>query len=186
VGESLEGVLLPALLGDLALLQLLEELMVVLGVAEDGDTAVVLCGGAKKGDSSNVNLLDGLGDGHVDLVDGVLEGVQVADNVVDLVDVLVGQVLLVRGKIASEYAGVDSRVEGLDAAREHLGGLCDGGDIPRRGCQTEAHPMALTQQRTHSTGKPASLIILDVPPDASRRTFCLTRPLARSSRPVLL
>ena len=67
---------------------------------------MVLRSGADEGDTTNVNLLDGLGDGDVDLGDSVLEGVQVADNVVDLVDVLLGQVLLVRGKIAGKDTGV--------------------------------------------------------------------------------
>lgn len=39
--------------------------------------------------------------------------------------------------------------------------------------------------QAYSTGKLASLIMRAVPPDARRRTLFLTRPLARSSSPVL-
>ena len=58
-------------------------------------------------DPTNIDLLDGFGDRHIDLGNGVLERVEVADNVVDLVNVLLGKVLLVRGKVASEDPGVD-------------------------------------------------------------------------------
>jgi hypothetical protein len=95
-------------------------------------------------DPANINLLDGFRDRHIDLGNGVLEGVEVADNVVNLIDVLLGEVLLVGGKVASENPGMDlsdnqerrdtrsravqathSRVEGLDSASEHLRGMRD-------------------------------------------------------------
>ena len=90
---------------------------------------MVLCSGTDEGDTTNVNLLDGLGDGDVDLGDSVLERVQVADDIVDLVDVLLGQVLLVRSEVTGKDTGVDGRVESLDTATEHLGSLCDGRNI---------------------------------------------------------
>ncbi|KAH6608706.1 hypothetical protein Trco_002052 [Trichoderma cornu-damae] len=74
--------------------RLAQEASVVVGVAEDGDPLVVLGGGADQSHAANVNLLDGLGDADVDLGNGILEGVQVADDIVNLVDVLVGEVLL--------------------------------------------------------------------------------------------
>lgn len=132
VFKGLEGVSVAARLGDLALLELLEEASVVVGVREDGDTLVVLGGGTDESDSTNVDLLDGLGDADVDLGNSLLEGVQVADDIVDLVDVLVGEILLIRLEVAGEDAGVDGGVEGLDTAGEHLGGLCDGRNIPRK------------------------------------------------------
>jgi len=46
-------------------------------------------------------------------------------------------------------------------------------------------PTAPGDVATHSTGKPPSLIIRAVPPEASSRTSFWTRPLARSSSPVL-
>lgn len=39
--------------------------------------------------------------------------------------------------------------------------------------------------KTYSTAKPDSLIILAVPPEAKRRTLCLIKPFAKSSKPVL-
>ena len=128
--EGLEGIELTAGVLDLARLELLEELGVVVGVAQDGDTSVVLGGGADKGDTANIDLLDGLGNGDVDLGHSILEGVKVADDIVNLVDVLLSEVLLVGGELAGEDTGVDSGVEGLDATAQHLGGLCDGRDIP--------------------------------------------------------
>lgn len=129
--ESLQGVSVSALLGDLALLQLTEEASVVLRITQNCDTLVVLRSSADESNAANVNLLNSFWDADVDLGNGVLEGVEVADDEVDLVDVLVGQVLLIGSEVASEDAGVDGRVEGLDTACEHLGGLCDGRNIPR-------------------------------------------------------
>ncbi|KAI6770355.1 hypothetical protein HG530_004984 [Fusarium avenaceum] len=131
--ERLEGVSVTATLGDLALLELLKETSVVVGVAEDGNALVVLGGSTNQGNTTNINLLDGLGDADVDLGDGVLEGVKVADNIVDLVDVLLGKVLLIGGKVPGQNTGVDSGVESLDATSKHLGGLCDGRDVPTLG-----------------------------------------------------
>jgi hypothetical protein len=68
---------------------------------------VVLGSCSDESDSSDIDLLYGLRDRNVDLGNGVLKGVQVADNVVDLVDVLLGEVLLVGGKVACENPGVD-------------------------------------------------------------------------------
>ncbi len=130
--KGLEGVQLPARLLDFAGLELLEELGVVVWVAQDGDASVVLRGGADESDTADIDLLNSLGHRDVNLGNRVLEGVQVADDVVDLIDVLLGKVLLVRGEVAGQDAGVDGRVEGLDAAGEHLGGLGNGRDVPVR------------------------------------------------------
>ena len=59
-----------------------------------------------------------------------LEWVEVADNIVDLVDVLIGKILFVRGQLTSQDTGVDGWMEGLNATTEHLWGVGDGGDIP--------------------------------------------------------
>lgn len=128
--EGFEGVLVSAGLGDLSLLELLEETGIILGVAEDGDTLVVLGGSTDEGDTTNVNLLNGLGDADIDLGYSVLEGVEVADDIVDLVDVLLGEVLLIGSKVTGQDAGMDGGVEGLDTASQHLGGLGDGRDVP--------------------------------------------------------
>lgn len=130
--KGLEGVSVAAGLGDLALLELSEEASVVVGVAEDGDSLVVLGSGSDEGNAANVNLLDSLGDADVDLGDSVLEGVEVADDVVDLVDVLLSQVLFVRGEVPSQDTSVDGGVERLDPAGKHLGSLGDGRDVSRK------------------------------------------------------
>ena len=128
--EGLEGVSVAAALGDLALLELLEETSVVVGVAEDGNSLVVLGGSTDKSNTTNIDFLNSLGDADVDLGDGVLEGVQVADDVVNLVDVLIGEVLLVRGEITGQDTSVDGRVQSLDATSKHLRGLGDGRNVP--------------------------------------------------------
>lgn len=128
--EGLEGVSVAAALGDIALLKLLEEASVVVGVAEDGNTLVVLGGSADESNTTNVDLFDSLGDADVDLGDSVLEGVEVADDVVNLVDVLVGKVLLVRGEVTGQDTSVDGRVQSLDATSKHLRRLGDGGNVP--------------------------------------------------------
>lgn len=128
--KGFEGISVSARFGDVALLELLEEARVVSGVAEDGDAAMVLGRGPDEGHASNVNLLDSLGDADIDLGNGVLEGVQVAHDIVDLGDALLGQILLVRLQVAGKDAAVDSGVQSLDTTTEHLGSLGDGADIP--------------------------------------------------------
>jgi hypothetical protein len=128
--EGLESVSVAAALADIALFELLEEASVVVGVAEDGNTLVVLGGSADESDTTDVDFLDSLGDADVDLGDSVLEGVEVADDVVNLVDVLVGKVLLVRGEVTGQDTGMDSRVQSLDATSKHLRGLGDGRNVP--------------------------------------------------------
>lgn len=128
--KSLEGIAVTAGLSDLALLELLEEASVVVRVAEDSDALVVLGGSTDKSNTTNVNLLNGLRDADVDLGDGILEGVEVADDIIDLVDVLLGEVLLVGGEITGQDTCMDGRVKRLDATGKHLGGLGDGRDVP--------------------------------------------------------
>lgn len=118
--ECLQCVQLPGGVTDLTLLELQQEVVVGVGVAQDGDSGVVLCGSTNQGDSTNVNLFNSLGDGDIDLGDSVLEGVQVADDIVNLVDVLLGEVLLIRGEVTSKNTSVNRRVECLDTATEHL------------------------------------------------------------------
>lgn len=130
--EGLQGVLLAASLGDLTGLKLLEELGVVSGVGEDSHTLVVLGRSAEQSHTTDINLLDGLVDSDVHLGDGLLEGVQVADNEVDLGDLLFGEVLLVGLDVAGKDTTVHGGVESLDTATKHLGGVGDGGDVPRK------------------------------------------------------
>jgi hypothetical protein len=101
----LDGHAAPEVVGDLSIssLPLRKELVVVLGVGEDDDTVVVLGSGTKKGHSSNVDLLDGLGDGRSgDAGDGLVEGVEVANDNGDGSNLLGLEVGLVRGDVAGE------------------------------------------------------------------------------------
>ena len=81
---------------------------------------MVLSGGTEQSHSTNIDFLDGLLDGDVDLVDGLLERVQVADDKVDLGDVLVGEILLIGFDITGEDTTMDGGVEGLHTTTEHL------------------------------------------------------------------
>ena len=128
--EGLQGIVLAASLVDGTSLELLEELVVVGGVRQNGDTLVVLGRSAEQSDTTDIDLLDGLVNGDVDLGDGLLEGVQVANDEVNLGDLLLGEVLLVGFDVAGKDTTVDSGVEGLDTATQHLGGVGDGRDVP--------------------------------------------------------
>ena len=98
--KGFQRVLLPALLRHVAsLVEFLEKHVVIFGIAEDGDAGVVLRGRTDQRNASNVDFLDGFRDGDVDLGDRVLERVEIAHHVVDLVDVLVRQILFVRGQV---------------------------------------------------------------------------------------
>lgn len=128
--KSLESIAVAAGLLDLASLKLLQELGVVVRVAQDRDAGVVLGSSSDERNATDVDLLDGLRNSDVGLRDRLLEGVQVADDVVDLVNVLLCEILLVGSKVAGQDTGVDGRVKGLDATSEHLWSLGDGGNVP--------------------------------------------------------
>ncbi len=130
--ESLERIELSAGLLNFAGLELFQELGIVIGVAQDGNASVVLGSSPDESDAADIDLLNSLGDRDVDLGHSVLERVQVADDIIDLVDVLLGEVLLVRGEVTGQYASVHGGVESLYTASEHLGGLSDSGNVPVR------------------------------------------------------
>ncbi len=98
--ERLERIQLATGPLDLARLQLLEESCIVDRIAEDGHTSVVLGRGPDKGDTTNVDLLYRLWNRDVDLGDGVLEGIEVADDIVDFGNVLLREILLVRCEVS--------------------------------------------------------------------------------------
>ena len=79
---------------------------------------------------TDIDLLNGLGNGDTFLGNSLLEGVQVAGNNVDLLDGLGGQIGLIRGDITGQDTTMDSRVKGLDTSAQDLGGLGDRRDIP--------------------------------------------------------
>lgn len=128
--EGLEGKATAGSGGDLALsLDLLDDGVVVIGRADDRRPVVVLGRGTEESDTADVDLLNGASDGAVWLLGLEDEGVQVADNDRDLVNLVVGKVLQVRVDVARENTTVDSGVERLDTATEDLGGVGDRRDI---------------------------------------------------------
>jgi hypothetical protein len=107
---------------------------------------VIFGSGSDQSNSPNVDLLYALFDGDVDLGDRILEGVQVAHDIVDFVDVLICQVFFVCLRIFGQNSCVDCRVQGLshsqpgasvrvrdatylDTATDHLRTFCNGADI---------------------------------------------------------
>lgn len=68
---------------------------------------MILCRSSNESNSSNIDLLYSFGDCDIDLSDCVLEGVEIADNIVDLVNILLGEVLFVGSEIAREDTSVD-------------------------------------------------------------------------------
>lgn len=129
VFEGLECILLTNFLRDVAFIEFLEKIVIIFRIAEDGYSGVVLGRGSNKSDASNVDFFHGFRNGDVDLSNGVLEGVEVANNIVDFIDILVGQVLLVGSEISCQDPCMDGGMEGLYPPREHFGGVGDGGDI---------------------------------------------------------
>jgi hypothetical protein len=105
--ESFQSIHFSAALRDLSFLKLLEELRIVRGITQNCNTDVVLGRSADQSDPADVNLLHSLGNRDINLSNGVLERVQVADDVVNFVDVLFGEVFLIGGKVASKDAGMN-------------------------------------------------------------------------------
>ena len=60
-----------------------------------------------QGNSPNIDLLYSFRDCDVDLRDCILEGVEVADHVVDFVDILLGEVFLIGCEVACEDTGMN-------------------------------------------------------------------------------
>jgi len=92
----------------LSSLELGEELLVILGIREDDNTVVVLGSSTEKGDTSNVNFLNGFGNRRRrDASDGFVERVKVANNDGDGSDLLGDEVGLIRGNVPSEDACIN-------------------------------------------------------------------------------
>ena len=96
--ERLERKLDPDRLSDVALARIPrgKELGIVCGVGEDRDALMVLRGRAQKGDATDVDLFDRVGERAVGFGDGVCERVEVADDDGDGGDLLRLKVRLVR------------------------------------------------------------------------------------------
>ena len=79
----------PGALSDLAVLIQLGQYLVVIGrVADDRHPGEILGCGPQQGDAANIDLLDGVGQGHIRPADGFLEWVEVADDQLDCGDAL--------------------------------------------------------------------------------------------------
>src|ERR1700684_1533905 len=113
--KCLQRIEISAALRDLALFKLLQEFRIVRRIAQNRRSAMILRCSSDQGDTSNIDFLHSFRNCDIDLSNCVLEWVQVANNVVDLVDILFGEVLLIGGKVACENTGVDGRVKSLDS-----------------------------------------------------------------------
>ena len=98
-----------------------EDGFVIGGVDDDGDGAMVFCGGPEHGRAADIDVLDGFFHGDVGFSDGCLEGVEVYDDEIDGQDaVFVGGVGVFFVVANPEKAAVDLWVEGFDAAIHHF------------------------------------------------------------------
>jgi hypothetical protein len=61
---------------------------------------MVLCRSSDQSNSSNIYFLNSFRNCDVDLCDCVFERVEIADNVVDFVDILLGEVFLIGCEVA--------------------------------------------------------------------------------------
>ena len=103
--ERLQGESSSGLLGDGALgLELGDDRVVVGRRADDGRSAVVLGSGSEESDTTDVNLLDGAGEGAVGLLRLQDEGVQVANDQGDGGDAVGLEV----GEVGGDIPGEDS------------------------------------------------------------------------------
>ena len=114
------------------LAQLRQDVVVLRRAGDDGDVREVLRRGAEHRRAADVDHLDDLGLGRVGQLRDPRERVQRDADEVDEVDLLLLESLHVLVELAPrEDAGMDARVERLDAAAQHLGSHGDrlhGGD----------------------------------------------------------
>ena len=90
--ERLEGQAPPLLQGKLLLAgQPLPHPFVVGGVYDDSHVRKVLRRGAYQGRPADVDILEGVAQGHVRVADGLHEGVEISDHHVDGIDAVLGQ-----------------------------------------------------------------------------------------------
>jgi len=104
--------------------------VVVGGRRNDSYVVEILGGGTNHGWSADVDVLDQFFEGHSRLSRGFFEGVEIYDHHVDGGDAVLGDSRYVFGIFAAvQDAAVNLRVQGLDAAVEHLGESGKVGDI---------------------------------------------------------
>lgn len=146
--KGLDGKTSPGLGRDLPLgLEFSDDGLVVGRRRNNGDTAVVLGSSTEESDTTDINLLNGTGEGAVRLEGLKDEGVEVADNKSNGRDHIGSKVGKIRRNVSRKdtcivlaivpfrrtrirLTTVDSGVKGLDSAAQHLRGLGDVGNIP--------------------------------------------------------
>ncbi|KAH3665931.1 hypothetical protein OGAPHI_004120 [Ogataea philodendri] len=133
VFKSLQSEDLSGLVGNVTFSgQFLQEMRVVLRIGQDGHSGVVLGGSSEQGDTTNVNFFDSLFDGDIDFSNRLLEWVQVANNKVDLFDVLLGEIVFIGLDVSCQNTTVNGWVQSLDTAAQHFWSVGDGGNIFHR------------------------------------------------------
>ena len=109
---------------------LIEDFVVLGGVCDDDDGAVVFGGGADHGGTADVDVFDRFGEGAIWLGNGGFERVKVDADKVDGLDVVLFHGGEVGGVVAEgEETAVDEGVEGFDAAVHHFGEAGEIGDV---------------------------------------------------------
>eukprot|EP00128_Syssomonas_multiformis_P015055 Colp12_sorted_trinity150504_noHs@9989 len=135
VVEGLDSQSLAELRGGVLLVggsKLLSDNIVVRGVHDDRHALVVLRSSTEQGHAADINVLNSISDRHALLGNGLLEGVEVAHNDVDVLVATGSHVSIVAGDVTGKNTSVNGRVEGLHTTTEHLGGLGDVGNILNR------------------------------------------------------
>ena len=99
----------------------LKEFVVVGGVGDDRHVLEVLGGGTEHGRAADVDVFYRFRESHVWLLDGGLEGIEIDDDKVDILEGVFLHGLLMGGIVAhGEKTGVDLRMERFDAAVQHF------------------------------------------------------------------
>lgn len=105
--ECLQSIEISAAVCNFALFQLLQEFGIICRITENCHTGVVFCCSSDQSNPSNIDFLYSLWDRDIDLRDCIFKRVKVADNIVDLVDILFCEVFLVGCKVAGEDTGMN-------------------------------------------------------------------------------
>lgn len=138
-----------SILRDITISKLRNDSGVILRIRDDGDASMVLGSSTQKSDTTNVNLLNSLGNGDTLLGNGFLERIQIADNNIDLFNVLFGKILFITLNVTSEdtyckicqvyftlslyvslkriiiLTSMNCRMQGLYTSTKHFWGLGD-------------------------------------------------------------
>ena len=103
-------------------MHLVENHRVIGGIAHHGHRVVVLGGRAQHGRATDIDMLDGVGKGHIGRGNGLLKLVQVNRHEVDHLDiVLAGLSHVLLGVTTAQQGAVHLGVQRLHATIHHLG-----------------------------------------------------------------